>query len=192
MDATSKQIQEVSGYSDYNPSSCFDVVSEGGKLVGVLREIRPSTVGFKTLNDFSVAPYVLYPEAVKLLANLDKNTILEIGTVSVVSDKRQSEAGFGVALRLYGAMLHNSLSGGYTHWLASIDSGLLGVYKENFGFCFEDIGPSQDYMGSPTTPVLGDRDKILDNLRENFPFMVQTIIEGKFSDEQVDYGALAP
>jgi hypothetical protein len=172
--------QELLGYSKYEEASIFNaVMNRDGDIVGALREIRSSKAGFKTLEDFR-----LYDEAKDLISTVPSEKILEIGTLAVKPGERKA---FGIAQRLYGMSLYNSLRNGYEYWIASIDSGLLQIYRDQFKFQFIDIGEPKEYIGSSTTPVIMKLDEGVEYLRENNIGQYRQIVLGEYGDEKVEY-----
>jgi ornithine decarboxylase len=144
-------VEASGGLDDYrafDPASSFVVIPDEQGLAGVLRIIWPNEHGFKTTKDFE-----LTADGLHLLASAGPQRICEIGTLAVRPDVR----GLGVAISCYNAATRESLLRGCSWFLASIDDGLLEVFRERFYFPFEALAPSDpEYYGSPTTPALLD------------------------------------
>lgn len=176
-------------YEAYQASSRFFIVRVDGEIAGVLRAIEHSEAGFKTAKDF--------PLDEGALDGVDPSKILEIGTVAV--EPKFHQQGIRYAERLYHAAVVESLNpnvlrdenqvpvseGPQTHWIASIDEGLLRkVYNPYYHFRFWDIGPTIFYLGSKTTPVMMDCAKTMQEMKEfdEENGVYTRVILGNFSD----------
>lgn len=176
-------------YEAYQASSRFYIVRVDGEIAGVLRAIEHSEAGFKTAKDFP-----LFDGA---LDGVDPSSILEIGTVAVEPQFHQQ--GVRYAERLYHAAVVESLNpnvlrdenqapvseGPQTHWIASIDEGLLrNVYNPYYHFRFWDIGPTIFYLGSKTTPVMMDCSRTMQEMKEfdDETGVYSRVILGNFPD----------
>ncbi|AWS43639.1 alanine racemase [Streptosporangium sp. 'caverna'] len=151
-------------FRDYGHQSVFTVVEENGELVGALREILSGSRPFKTLIDLPLAP-----AGAALVGSITPIHLSEIGTLAVRRDVR----GRSVAEILYAASWAATIARGGTHWLASIDAGLLEAIRTAYGVSFVELGSAQDYYGSPTVPVLLDLRELVMRLSP----MHQTMLE---------------
>ena len=162
------------GFASYDIASTFVVATEDDQVHAALRLIWMSPRGFKTLNDLPVSE-----EGQRHLDAVDASRIAEIGTVAAHPAAR----GMGPAIRCYHGMVDVTASRGVTHVIASIDDGLLEVFRTQFMFRFVDLGPSQDYYGSPTTPALLDIPATGALLADHLPDLHRQVFLGAFSDE---------
>lgn len=165
-------------YSDYDDVSILNVARVEGKIVGVLREIQPQedppqgSTGFKTLDDLQIYQDVIPP----LINGVINQTIVEAGTAAILPEYRVH---LKIAPRLYHSLFAANI-GDKTHCIASIDDRVLKGYRRSRSLPFESIGPSQDYMGSPTTPVALDMRDLSGYLAAQNPDAYEMLIQGKF------------
>jgi len=115
-----------------------------GELVGVIRQIHHSSLGFPVINDFK-----LYPEAKARLESIDPQTIVELGGL-------YTEPGCNVAKDLYSYAWQRSKLLGHRHWLAAIDLRLFKIFRKRLLFQFNQIGYEKFYLGSITVPAMMD------------------------------------
>lgn len=158
-------------YSEFNGNSRFIVCKgEDGRVVASLRIIHSDNRGlgsFKTVADM--------PHVAHRLMHIDPTKIVEIATV--VRDKKRSNR-LDVSVALYAdAWLEFGLEQGIQYWLASIDNEVLAYFRGTLGFEFTDLGSSvDDYMGSPTTPVLMDIKSASESLKNSNPKLARAIL----------------
>jgi|GEM_PF-5224686 len=180
-------VRHLVEYETYDPRSLIAVdYDPDGKIRGVLRQIYSEayftnkvqgTVGFKTLDDFAASGH-LWPNWQEIV-QAEPHEIIEIGTIFVPPENRHSMLSIGA--RLYRQTYLDAMSRGITRYLASTDAGLLAFYREHNFFDLHDIGETDPtYMGSPTTPGVGNLTEFADFLRRKNPDFFRKVIEGIF------------
>jgi hypothetical protein len=113
---------------------------------------RPSPAGVLRLMEQgplpvpAVAHFALDPAAADLLK---QHRYREVGTLAVIEQHRGSD----IALHLYREAFCDSVVEGMTAWLAVVEDWLL-AHLRAFGFPFNPIGGSREYMGGTCLPVL--------------------------------------
>jgi hypothetical protein len=132
-------------FREYDDQSVFVLLEHHGDPIACLREIVHGPREFKTLKDFEISP-----SADRWLRAVGREHLAEVGTVATVPTAR----GVIAAQYCYAVAWTGAVARGTTHWVASIDSTLLGYFRNEYGFDFVDLGPEIDYFGSPTTPVV--------------------------------------
>jgi len=118
--------------------------ARSGEVVGVIRAVKNSPLGFPVLNEFKI--YLPFRE---WLRNVDKNRIIEVGALF-------TKPGYSVARGLYRAMWQYSKARGDKYWLAAIDKRLFRVFTQRAHFYFDQIGLERLYLGSITIPAVLD------------------------------------
>ena len=137
-------------YKPYN--SIFFTMVEGGQIRGVLRIIRHSDSGFKTLEDAKTGKLNIDNEWMQRFTHEAQKQIFEVGTIGVPKAYRTKDAG-RASIWLYGAVLGYSRREGLPHAVASFDAEYFEGFKGLFGDGLQQMGPVVDYMGSGTVPV---------------------------------------
>lgn len=117
-------------YSPYDGASTFLAVLdyEQQKPVGVVRIIRPSEAGLKSLNDL-VAPLADNPwfkegdtleKRFEEIGNDPAHTA-DIGTMAVMPEYRSGHAEAGASASLYSSCVQWSLANDYNNWVTIVD-----------------------------------------------------------------------
>ena len=160
-------------YTSYRSASRFYVRQEdNGRVVAVLRVIADSPCGLKTLNDLEIDP-VRQAE----IEALRPDRIREVGTAATTHGA-QPGADFA---KVYAAAIIDAQAEGATHSIASIDNRALRYFRSRLAMLWEDIGPSnEDYMGSPTTPVILDFARQSRHYQRTRPDLYRSIFKGEF------------
>lgn len=121
-------------YGPYEASSVFFVSIDrvSGLPIGVIRVIRNSTQGFKSLNDAEKAFGIQLAEVTGHHEIATMATVWDVGTVAVMPEYRRGEA--LVSVQLYRAMYSSALQHGIDHFVSIIDdrplrhmTGILGM-----------------------------------------------------------------
>ncbi len=99
---------------------------EQGKPVGVIRIIRPSEKGLKSLNDLAEPSSPWYQEGdtqEKRWAEVgnDPAHTVDISTMAVMPEYRSNHAADGASAALYSTCVRWSLNNGYNRWVAIVD-----------------------------------------------------------------------
>lgn len=131
-------------YGPYEQSSIFFITvdREAKEPIGVLRVIRNSSAGLKTINDLSSpdSPLNLTPEGIRTDHNImDFESCWDIGTVAVPVQYRKN--GASAALQLYRGMYNTAIEEGIEHLVSVIDRAPLLVLTE--------------YLAIPFVPLCG-------------------------------------
>lgn len=155
------------GYDDFDKASTFVVAKQNGDIAAVLRLIWWSDRGFKTLEDLP-----LVPAATELVRTVGPERIVEIGSLAAVPSAR----GLGPATECLRGAFHLAMSRGISHFVTSLDAGLLETYRVGLCQRYVELGETQHYYGSPTTPVLLDLAEWADDLSLNRPDLFEMIL----------------
>lgn len=137
-------IIEVSDY----PSRYYAAL-ENDEVVGCVRMVTPSTLGFTTLNWMSL--WTGWAETTIATYNSKRCEEILFSTVKKGYRKMGNAA---VILNLYKIVLDDALNRGIEYWFTSIDEKLFPYFTMVFNFKFEQIGEPQDYLGAPTIPAI--------------------------------------
>ena len=153
--------------NDFNNSNS-EKGFNSGEIVGVIRAVKYSQLGFSVINEFK-----LYPEVKKLLEVVDMNYVIEVGALF-------AKPGYFVAKGLYRAIWQYSKIRGDRYWLAAIDKRLFNIFIKRSHFYFDQIGPEKFYLGSVSVPAILDcrRQKIL--MYQNAPELAAFYDKAKF------------
>lgn len=159
-------------FREYDQQSSFVMLEKDGIPIACLREILPGPLPLKTLKDFAI-----FAGAKRWLAEVGPSHITEIGTVSTLPRARGATA----AQHCYAVAWASAIARGTTHWVASIDSDLLEYFRTVYGFDFVDLGPEEEYFGSPTTPVALDL-RETEKIRATHPDMASLLARAPVLD----------
>lgn len=113
-----------------------------GKVVGVIRAVRYSSLDFPVMNEFK-----FYKKWEKFLREVNLNQVIEVGALF-------TKPGYYVARGLYRQVWQFSKLNNYKYWLAAIDERLFKVFTKRFCFYFDQIGKKKFYLGSVSVPAL--------------------------------------
>jgi hypothetical protein len=130
-------------YGPYDEDSTFLTVLdyEQGTPVGVIRIIRPSEKGLKSLNDLVQPGSPWFNEGDTLegrwdeVGNEPEHTV-DISTMAVMPDYRSGHAEDGASAALYSTCVQWSLANGYNRWVAIVDKkihDMMQAWGEPFG-----------------------------------------------------------
>ncbi len=136
-------------YGPYEHASTFfiSVDRENEAPAGVLRIIRNSSVGLKTLNDVAGPPLFLSKDQVMEHHNIEAlENCWDIGTVAALS-KYPSH---GVSIQLYRAMYLAAKRDNIEHFVSVIDTRVLSQLTGDLGIPFQPMVDSKpfEYLGS--------------------------------------------
>ncbi|BCB26566.1 hypothetical protein SKTS_14520 [Sulfurimicrobium lacus] len=175
-------------------------VNKEGMLVGTLRLVLPSPLGFPLFEHCELFPEYQY------LADPDRQDqfyAAEISRLAVSKSYRRrkndglydlaSEEDGGaferngnevahqrhrpeIILGLYKAMYQASKRQGVTHWFAAMEKTLLRLLRR-YNFDFKPIGPELDYYG-PVIPYLAAISDIEAGVRQRCPDMLEEFVQG--------------
>ena len=141
-------------YGPYERASTFFVsVDRTSKtVIGALRVIRHSPMGFKTLNDLARpdAPIRLTATDIQRSHQIDAwANVWDVGTVAILGDYRRS--GVSASLHLYRGMYLTALEEGVDHLIAIIDQLPLRAMTDYLSIPFVPLcdTDSFSYLGSP-------------------------------------------
>ena len=144
--------QMIEQYAKYESSSRFFLSIDANikKAVGVLRVIRNSPNGVKTLNDAQKEPFFVGIDDVKIMHNIaDLDSVWDVGTVAVDPEYRGPDSGL-VSIQLYRALYLSSVRNNIDHWVSIIDHKLFRVLTGLFGMPFVPLADSEPgpYLGT--------------------------------------------
>lgn len=144
--------QMIEQYSKYETSSKFFLSVDVNlkKTVGVLRTIKSSSNGIKTLNDSQQEPFFVDLDEVKRRHNIDDfNKVWDVGTVAVLPEYRGTDSGLA-SIQLYRALYISSIKNGIDHWVSIIDDRLFRTLTGLFGMPFVPLAGSEPgpYLGT--------------------------------------------
>jgi hypothetical protein len=131
-------------YGPYDQASFFFLSADRGEKapIGVLRIIRHSPAGLKTLNDLarSESPVPLSDKDIKRYHRIETlDRVWEVGTFAILSNYRRT--GLSASLQLYRGMYATALEEGIDHLIAIFDKApLLAV---------------NGYLSIPVVPLCG-------------------------------------
>lgn len=145
--------QEVLEYSGFDDVSQFFVVKDGTNVVGMMRIIKYSPKGFKTLKDFTINSGWL--TSIEALIKEDPRSVEEIGTLGLLENYRGKNSRAAVAA-IFKASWQDSVRRGVKMWIFSADFRLFGLLTNWFEFKVKQIGDGKDYLGSYTVPATLD------------------------------------
>lgn len=163
---------DSAGYDEFDKSSTFIVARQRGEVAAVLRLIWWSDRGFKTMEDLPLAP-----AATELVRTVGLDRIVEIGSLAAVPNAR----GLGPATACLRGAFHMAMSRGVSHFVTSLDAGLLETYRVGLRQRYVELGETQHYYGSPTTPVLLNLAAWADDLSLNRPDLFEMILRRSFA-----------
>lgn len=143
-------------YGSYDPASTFFITvdTETGTPTGVLRAIRNSEAGLKTLNDMEDAAktsrMVKHDDVISYHGIDDLDKCWDVGTVAVVPEYRHAKAAAGISIQLYRALYVSAKQEGIEHMISVIDKKAVSQLKGYLGVPFEQLGGSKafEYLGS--------------------------------------------
>ena len=146
-------------YSQYDPSSTFLLVLDydNVKPVGVVRLIKPSAAGLKSLNDLVRTDSPWYREGdttTRRMAEIgdDPNHTIDIGTMAVMPNYRSKHAGNGASAALYSTCVQWSIANGYNYWVTIVDKKIY-TDMQSWGEPFQpfDGAEFRSYLDSPAS-----------------------------------------
>ena len=149
----------IKEYAPYEASSSFFLSVDRAKarITGVLRVIKNSPNGFKTLDDLSKEPFNISKQEALSYHSIDNlDEVWDVGTVAVIPDYRSGEG--PVSIQLYRAMYLSAVNHSIEHLVSIIDEGPLKKMKELLGIPFVPLAGAepQPYLGSESSqPVYG-------------------------------------
>jgi hypothetical protein len=144
---TSNDMQQE--YGPYEEASTFFVSVDRDDVAptGVLRIIRNSPAGLKTLNDVAGPPLLLSEDQIMERHNIETlDNCWDIGTVAALS-KYPSH---GASIQLYRAMYLAAKRDNIEHFVSVIDMRVLTQLTGDLGIPFQPLADSEpfEYLGS--------------------------------------------
>lgn len=123
-------------YGEYDEASTFLMVIDYKKEqpVGVIRLIRSSPKGFKTINDITSSDSPWYrpgdtPESrLKEIGGEPDHTI-DIATMAVMPDYKSGHSTEGVSAALYSTCVRWSFANGYNTWVTVVDKKIYSMMQ---------------------------------------------------------------
>ena len=167
------QDAEETGYSKFEHSSVFVTAEQDDQIVAVVRIVWPSDRGFKTVEDLS-----LYPASHELIRLIGEERIGEFGSLAALPQAR----GLGPAAECLRGAFHMAVAHGKTHFIASLDSGLLDCYRLALQQRYVELGEERLYYGSPTRPVLLDIAEWATSIGEHRPDIYSQVVLRRVRD----------
>lgn len=146
--AHAKELEDE--YAPYD--SFFFTMMEDDEIKGVLRIIKHSDAGFKTIEDAQLGKLEIEDEWMQRLSPEAQKQIFEVGTIGVPKAYRTKDSG-RASMWLYGAVLGYSRRENLPSAIASFDADYFEGFKGLFGGGLQQMGPAIEYMGSATVPV---------------------------------------
>ena len=162
-------------YSKYDQASTFLLVLdyEQKKPVGVIRLIKPSEAGLKSLNDLisPTGPWNVdgHTAEDRLLEIGDQpdNTV-DIATMGVMPEYRTNHAADGASAALYSTCVWWSLENGYNQWITVVDQKIYDM-MQSWGEPFKKFDGADwaPYLDSPKSlPVHTELFSGLERIRQ--------------------------
>lgn len=150
-----KRIQEE--YARYDSSSTFLVVVdyEKNEPMGVLRIIRPSPEGLKSMNDLVSTESPWYRQGDSLDSRFaeigdDPQHTVDIATMTVMPDYRTDHAEAGTSAVLYSSCVRWSLENNFNRWVTIVDKKIYDM-MQSWGEPFTAFNETdwEEYLDSP-------------------------------------------
>lgn len=149
-------------YGPYRESSDFLLsVCPDGSVAGVVRAVRPSPAGLKSLNDLP-GTWGMTGEDALAVESLDPGRVVDVATLAVAAGRRRREGDvFGSALLLRGIWLY--LQATRADALVAVVHDEVLAYLNSVGVALRPLAGlgSAEYLGSAgSTPVVGVTDEL--------------------------------
>lgn len=125
-------------FSDY-----FTAHDVDGEMLGTCRMIRPSPLGLQTF-----AKATLYPETVQKFSAVPAWACVEISALATSRKRARTSTA------LYVNVWREAVLRRHVYMFAFMDSRVVKVLRGMFASPFEQIGPTLQFMGSETVPVV--------------------------------------
>ncbi|MBE0447613.1 MAG: GNAT family N-acetyltransferase [Actinobacteria bacterium] len=138
-------------HDEWDKYSVHFIATDGTDIVGTVRLIKDSPIGFPTELLFDIAR-----------SNIHNKSIAEVSRL-IVNPQFKSLT-LQIANGLYKVMLNFSIEEGITHWYAVMDKHLYVAYSR-IGFTFEQIGESKHCFGCNNSPYVLSLEESLANLK---------------------------
>ena len=151
-------------------STHFATLDESDRVVGTIRMVAPSMLGFPLFRHCT-----LFPEQETLYDR--SNSVVELSRLTVAPQQRPHGFGAkGALFSLYQAVYFHTKRQGITHWLMAGEQSLQRILVM-YGFPFEPAGPTVDYWG-PVTPYVLELAKLDEILLTGRARRLQGFMEG--------------
>jgi len=154
------------------PCIFYIAVHQRSDVVGVVRKILPSPLGF-TATHLRLAPE--WEERVKTIVATERCE--ELATTALKKGFR-GRNNFSCVLNLFRMAYHDALSSGVRYWFAPIEPPVLMHYVATFHFGFKAIGEAQDYLGAPTIPAVINLEDGIEQITKADPELAAFLKEG--------------
>jgi hypothetical protein len=143
-------------YDPYEDASFFVLVVDHRRIepAGVLRAIRPSSAGHKTIRDLAAVPEwsVTFRELSDYHGGVDADDVWDLATLAVRDQWTEGASGSHVSAALYHGIYIASLMAGVDHWVCMLDEAVADLVRAAEvplrRIC--DL-PAMEYLGSPAT-----------------------------------------
>lgn len=144
-------------YGPYEQNSTFFLTVDREKMIptGVLRVIKNSPVGLKTLNDLEAIDPQFSIEDTKQFHKIDDlDECWDIGTVAVLPEYRSAQG--AISVQLYRGMYVSAMKEDVQHFVSIIDSAPLSKLTDYLGIPFVPLNDSQpfSYLGSESSQAV--------------------------------------
>jgi len=161
-------LEEYEGY----PCIFYVAVHQKSDVVGVVRKILPSPLGF-TVTHLQLTPE--WEEKAKTIIATERCE--EISTTALKKGFR-GRNNFSCVLHLFRMAFQDALAGGVRYWFAPIEPPVLMHYVATFHFGFKAIGEAQDYLGAPTIPAVINLEEGFEQITKADPELADFFREG--------------
>ncbi|OGY24595.1 MAG: hypothetical protein A2Y57_01965 [Candidatus Woykebacteria bacterium RBG_13_40_7b] len=132
-----------------NLPSIYYVAVLDGEVLGCVRIVTKSQLGFPTITSF-----ILFPEWEQEARRIAEEEPCEEILFSTVRKGFRKAGNASVILNLYKLLYQDAIRRGIQYWFTAIDEKMYPYFTRVFNFKFEPIGEKKDYLGAPTIPTM--------------------------------------
>jgi len=161
-------LEEYEGF----PCIFYVAVHQGSDVVGVVRKILPSPLGF-TATHLQIAR-----EWVEKVDNITATERCEEISTTALKKGFRGRNNFSCVLNLFRMAYQDAVASGVRYWFAPIEPPVLMHYVATFHFNFKAIGEAQDYLGAPTIPAVIDLKEGFEELSKADSELAEFLQEG--------------
>lgn len=171
-------------YGPYEDASLFICVIDHVNLlpVGMMRIIRSSPAGFKSLDDLRAWDTTPQEVLVRTGLHVDPDRLWDIATLAVTKDHRKGAEGSAVSVALYQALCTAALACDIGWFVAILDVPVFKLLQRRMrkGFApFVGVEP-RPYLDSPASlPVWCDVEAWCDRLQLTYPHINEIVFSGR-------------